>query len=634
MKLFLALYLSLYFHCAYAQKTFQSKNNGAQKIYEQAGRYISLNSYDKAIDLLKEAIKLDGEFTSAYQQLGDIYRKRLDYASAKAAYQKVITIDPEFYAGTYFGLGESELNTGDYEPALQHFNKYILYPNLPEASKKLTLKYVQDCQFSLKAVQNPVKFNPVNMGKAINTRDPEYLPVVTADEGTLIFTRRKNNMEDFYKSTKVNGQWANSEYLSREINTDEYNEGAQCISQDGMYLFFTGCNRPDGLGRCDIYLSKREGKGWSKPFNIGAPINTPGWESQPSLSADGRTLYFTSTRPGGLGGYDIYKSDLKEGGAWAVPVNLGPLINTAYDEQSPFIHPDGQTLYFSSNGWPGLGNRDIFISRKNPQGSWQKAENVGYPINSFAEEAGLSISSNGKTAYFSADKPGGQGGLDIYSFDLPENIRPKLVTYVKGAIFDKKTLELLDADIKIISLEDGNVVYDDKSDLETGEFMATMPAGKNFALNIEKEGYLLYSVNFSLEKPSSANNPFLIKVPLEKLEVGAMAVLNNIFFETNKYSLLPQSKIELIQFLSFLNKNPKVTIEIGGHTDNVGDDKANQTLSENRAKMVYDFLTGNKIPSTRLIYKGYGKSKPVAPNTSEEGRQSNRRTEFKIIKIN
>lgn len=397
-------------------------------------------------------------------------------------------------------------------------------------------------------------------------------------------------------------------------------------------MFFTGCNRPDGLGRCDIYLSRREGKGWSKPFNLGNPVNSGSWESQPSLSADGKTLYFVSNRPGGLGSYDIWKAELKEGGGWTSPVNLGPAINTVYDEHSPFIHPDGETLYFASNGWPGLGNKDIFISRKNKTG-WQKPENLGYPINTFGEESGLFVNSNGKTAFFSAEKPEGFGGMDIYSFNLPEKLRPSLVTYVKGMVFDKKTNEPLDAQIKIENIQTDELVYDDFSDSENGEFLATMPTGKRFALTIEKEGYLFYSANFSLDKPALADKPFSIRVPLEKLETGAMVVLNNVFFDTNKFNLLSESKIELQHLINFLNKNKTVHIRIEGHTDNVGDKKANQLLSENRAKAVYNYLISNKINPERLLFKGYGDNKPIADNATANGRQNNRRTEFTIVKI-
>lgn len=615
---------------AFSQRAPQSANKQAQKIYTQASQSIASRLYEKAAEQLNEAVRLDPEFISAWQQLGDIYRKLQQYEKAEINYLKVLAINPEFHPLTYFGLAESQLNQGKYQEALQHFRKYGSYSSLSENSKKLAAKYIADCEFSLKAIQKPVPFNPVNLGAEINTKEQEYLPVLTADEEIIIFTRQANRNEDFFKSKRQDGRWEPAVYLSANINTQQFNEGAQCISPDGMYLFFTGCNRPDGAGRCDIYISRREGEGWGKPYNIGPPVNTPGWESQPSLSADGRTLYFVSTRPGGLGGYDIWRSELLEGGAWSDPENLGPNINTPYDEQSPFIHPDGQTLYFSSNGWPGLGNKDIYLSRKDASGNWQKPENMGYPINTHQEESSLTISSDGKTAFFASDKEGGFGGLDIYSFELPEKLRPKPVTYVKGIVSDAGTKELLDADIQIIRLTDKKVIYEDRSDYSTGEFLATMPLGNAFALHVSKEGYLFYSENFSLDKPGTQAEPFHIKVGLEKIKPGAKAVLKNIFFESGKSELLPQSETELQQLISFLNINPKISIEIAGHTDNVGDDESNQTLSENRAKTVYAYLLNRQINPKRLSYKGYGETAPAADNSTEEGRQANRRTEFKI----
>lgn len=639
MRNLLIIILSCFCSVIYGQNPGnQSASKAAQKSYDQAGKFIAANDYTKAITQLQEAINIDKGFAAAYQQLGDIYRKLQNYTSAKENYKKVLSINPAFHPLTYFGLAESEFNTGEYSDALVHFRKYAASANLSEKSKELVNKYISNSEFSIKAIEHPVPYKPVNMGAGVNTNAQEYLPVLTADEETLIFTRRVNENEDFFKSTKQAGNWNNSIYLSKNINTEAYNEGAQYISPDGMYLFFTGCNRPDGLGRCDIYLSRREGKDWSKPFNIGAPVNTAGWESQPSLSADGRTLYFTSTRPGGKGGYDIWKSDLKTDGSWTNPVNLGPNINTAYDEQSPFIHPDGQTLYFSSNGWPGLGNKDLFISRKDSslhhsEGlNWNKPENLGYPINTFGEESGLTIGSNGKTAFFASDHPGGFGGLDLYSFELPVDLRPKPVTYVKGKVIDKKTTGPLTARIRITNLKNGQVVYDDTNDEDSGEFLVSLAAGQNLALSVDKAGYLFYSENFSLDKPNSANKPFLISVPLQRFETGSSVTLRNVFFDTNKYELLPESRTELQQLVRFLTLNPRAGIEIRGHTDDIGDESVNQLLSENRAKAVYNYLIANKIDPSRLTVKGYGETKPVDDNATEEGRQKNRRTEFIIIK--
>ena len=618
---------------AFAQKQTSSTNKQAQKAYEQANQSISENLYDKAITELNQAVSLDHKFLAAYQQLGDLYRKSGKYSNALNSYKKILSIDPEFHPLTYFGIADSELNTGNYAHAIEHFNKYLTYPSLNSASINKINKFIRDCKFSLEALKSPVPFKPVNMGFAINTKEDEYLPVITADEAMIIFTRQENRNEDFYKSVKRNDEWSVAEFLSKEINTPNFNEGAQNISPDGNYLFFTGCNRPDGLGRCDIYISKREGNDWSQPFNIGGPVNTAGWESQPSISADGRTLYFVSTRQGGFGGYDIWSSELNTDGTWSNPVNLGQEINTSYDEQSPFIHPDNESLYFSSNGWPGMGNKDLFLSRKVYSGEkkigWQKPENLGFPINTFAEESGLSISTNGKQAFFSSNQIEGYGKLDIYSFELPEKLKPKAVIYVKGKVVDNLSKEVLDAHIQITNLTNGKPIYDEIADPESGEFLATLPAGKSYGLTVSKEGYLFYSQNFTLIG-NLEKQAFNMDVYLQKIEIGKMVILNNIFFETNKYDLLPESMAELQQLILFLRENPTVSIEIGGHTDKIGEDQSNLILSRDRAKIVYEYLIKNKIPLKNLSFKGYGESQPVSDNNTEQGRKNNRRTEFKI----
>ena len=617
----------------FAQKKTNSANKQAQKAYEQANQSISEKLYDKAISELNQAISLDPNFLFAYQQLGDLYRKSGKYSNALNNYQRVLSIDPEFHPLTYFGIAESELNTGNYAKAIEHFNKYLTYPGLNTTSVDKINKYIKDCTFSLEAQKSPVPFKPINMGPAINTKEDEYLPVITADEEMIIFTRQENSNEDFFKSVQRNGEWSVAEFLSKEINTSNFNEGAQNISPDGNYLFFTGCNRPDGLGRCDIYISKREGNDWSTPFNIGGPVNTAGWESQPSISADGRTLYFVSTRQGGYGGYDIWSSELNTDGTWSNPINLGQEINTSFDEQSPFIHPDNESLYFSSNGWPGLGNKDLFLSRKayvgDKQTGWQKPENLGFPINTYAEESGLSISNNGKLAFFSSIQNEGFGKLDIYSFELPDQLKPKPVTYVKGKISDSLSKEALDAHIQIRDLKNGKTIYDEIADPENGEFLVTLPVCKSYGLTVSKAGYLFYSHNFTLVR-NVEKLPFNLDVALQKIEIGKMVVLNNIFFETNKYDLLPESRTELQELILFLRENPTIAIEIGGHTDNIGDIQSNLMLSTDRAKIVYEYLLKNKIPLKNLSFKGYGEAQPIFDNNTEQGRKNNRRTEFKI----
>lgn len=613
------------------EKQYSTTNRQALKYFSLANQNLDDNLYDEAINQLQKAIAADEKFAEAHMQLADIYRRLHQHALAIAQYQKVIELDPGFNRPVYLKIGDEEINEAFYEKALLHLQKYLTYPDIPAQSRLSAEKLVADCKFSILAIANPVPFKPVNIGPEINTADDEYLPVTTADESTLIFTRKFNNNEDFYKSIKVGEKWQDAVYLSDLINTPEYNEGAQSISQDGKFLFFTGCNRPDGLGRCDIYVAQKTGDDWGRPFDLSAPVNTPGWEAQPSISADGRTLYFVSNRDGGYGGYDIWKSTLTDKG-WGGPENLGPNINTALDEQSPFIHADDSTLYFCSNGWPGLGGKDLFVSRMGRDGKWQKPENLGYPINSSGDESGLSVTADGTRAFFSSNKLDGVGGYDIYTFELPPGARPHSVTYVKGIVTDAKTNAPLEAAVEIIDLQKNLPVYQEYSSASQGDFLATIITGKNYGLNISKPGYLFFSENFS-PAGNDTKNPFNISVALEPIELGTKVVLNNIFFDTNQYNLQPESVAELEKLIEFLKVNPALHIEISGHTDDAGNDQLNQILSQNRAKAVYEYLTAHEIDAARLIYAGYGKTQPIAPNTTDAGRKKNRRTEFKIIAI-
>ncbi len=625
----LLIFLLFLTRIVYSQQPYSTSNREAIKYFALANEDLDNNLYEESILKLQKAISSDDKFIEAYALLGDIYRLKKNTKLTIETFKKVIALNPEFSRAVYIKLGETEVNDAQYAEAEQHLEKYLTYPNIPKQNIFAAQKLINDCKFSIEALQHPVPFKPVNLGPEINTGDDEYSPVATADEKTLIFTRQINGNEDFYQSIKKDGKWQTATYLSDKINTPNFNEGSEAISQDGKFLFFTGCNRPDGLGRCDIYIAQKKGNDWSKPFDLSPPVNTSGWESQPSISADGRTLYFVSNRKGGYGGYDIWKSKLTDKG-WGEPENLGPNINTSYNEQSPFIHADDSTLYFCSNGWPGMGGQDLFVSKLGKDGVWQKPTNLGYPINTNGDESGLTVSANGSTAYFSSNNLNGQGGFDIYTFEMPAKVRPHIVTYVKGIVNDAKTRQPLEAAVEIIDLQNNLPVYRDYSDATQGDFLATLTAGKNYGLNISKSGYLFYSENFSLIGHES-NKPFDILVLLDPIEIGNKTILKNIFFDINKFDIKPESKPELQKLIDFLTFNPNLHVEISGHTDNIGNDQANQKLSESRAKSVYDYLVANNIDPARLVFKGYGKTQPIASNDTEEDRSKNRRTEFKVI---
>ncbi|MCR6721310.1 MAG: OmpA family protein [Chitinophagaceae bacterium] len=473
-------------------------------------------------------------------------------------------------------------------------------------------------------------FNPVNAGSNINTSEPEYFPALTIDGKELVFTRAlgKRN-EDFFSSRKTeSGEWEPAQPMKGSINTP-MNEGAQTISQDGTWLVFTACNRRDGFGSCDLYISFLEENGWSEAINLGGSINSDQWESQPCLSPDKKELYFASRRPGGIGGSDIYVSRLQPNGKWGTPENLGPEINTPGDEQSPFIHADNQTLYFVSNHWPGYGDDDLFLSRKGPGGSWSKPENLGYPINTINKEATLFITADGKTAYYASDRSDSKGSWDIYSFELREAIRPTPTLWVKGKVFDSKTRAGLPSTVELTDIANNKIVSQIQTD-ERGNYLVTLPIGRDYAFNVNRKGYLFYSDNFMLSS-NAADSTYEKDIPLQPIEVNASFVLNNIFFDNNEYALKPTSTSELEKLVQLLKENPSLKIEISGHTDNVGKPADNMVLSNNRAKAVMNFLNSQGIALTRLIAKGYGETRPVSDNNTEAGRAKNRRTEVKVL---
>jgi len=346
---------------------------------------------------------------------------------------------------------EAEMAQHKYEKALSILEKYYL--KSPIQIRPFLQWRIDQCRFGIKAMQNPTNMIPINLGENVNSEWDEYHPTLTGNSKEMLFTVRRprdehtlclhcKTEEDIYSSLQQNGIWQPRIRLGKPINTG-HNEGAQCISPDGNYLFFTICGAEFGYGSCDIYWSKREGDGWSEPKNCGPKVNTRYWESQPSMAADGKTIYFTSNRPGGYGGMDLWKTEMISEGVFTDPVNLGNVINTPYDELSPFIHFDQKTFYFSSDGHLGMGGRDLFYSKMQSDGNWNKPVNLGYPINSYQDESGIFINAQGNVAYFASNRPGGFGGLDIYCFELEESLRPDPVLFTEEIIDDKDTTSIL-----------------------------------------------------------------------------------------------------------------------------------------------------------------------------------------------
>lgn len=624
----------------YGQKQLSTKSKRATRDYQEAIAKANLKAFDQAIALLNDAIHDDPNFIEATIMLGEVYSDNMQDSLAIITMRKAIRLNPDFFPGIYSNLANLELNNAMYDDALAHVKTYLSYPNQNPKYKSDAEWLLKSCEFAVNAIKHPVPFNPQNLGKNINSKYDEYWPSLSADEQTMVFTEKlpidpnnpevyRNRQEDFYYSDVVDGKWSVAKTEGPPLNTPG-NEGAQTISADGKLMIFTGCNRRDGYGNCDLYFSKKEGDNWTIPQNMGKPINTTARETQPSLSSDGKTIYFASNRPGSKGNLDIWKSDVKEDGSWSNPVNLGDSINTTSDDQSPFIHPDNQTLYFSSKGWPGMGGYDLFMSRRINDTLWTKARNLGYPINTNYNEVGMIVNAKGTTAYYSSNRFGGFGGDDIYSFDLYKEVRPTMVSYMKGRVFDAETKAPLNARFELIDLASAKNIMDAWSNSD-GSFLVCIPEGKDYALNVNRKGYLFYSDNFKMTHGDFVQ-PFVKDVPLNPIKIGEKVVMRNIFFDLESFKLKDESKIELNKLIKLLTENPQMQIEISGHTDKTGKPDFNLKLSANRAKSVADYLIQKGIDPKRLVSKGYGETQPIATNDTEDGRARNRRTEFKVIK--
>ncbi len=610
-----------------AQNKYYSHKKKAVKKFESALRNYNLQYYPQAKQALYDALKIDKNFLDVYILLAEISHEEGKKEEAILHFEKALAIDKNYHPLIYLRKADLELQTGQYEKAKTDYKTFLGFEKKSKKYSDYIKTRITHCNFALTEIKNKVPFEPINLGENINSSVSEYWPSLTADSKTLTFTvsdRKKNTPEDLFYSNKVKNQWQKAQNIGLPINTEK-SEGAQSISADGKTMVFTACLRKGGYGSCDIYISHKIGNKWTKPQNIGSAINSQYKETQPTLSANGKTLYFVSTRPGGKGKFDIWLSHLQQNGLWSAPENLGDSINTKEDELAPFIHYDNKTLYFSSKGHAGMGGSDLFISRKREDGTWSAPQNLGYPINTYFNEESLIVTADGTSGLFSSDMEGGYGQKDIYSFELYKEIRPEKIIFVKGIVYHQLTKKALEADIEIYALAD-SITLNTKSDKLNGNFLFCLAPEKNYALNIYKKGFLPYSNYFHLP-----DSNLILKIPLQPIEKDKIFVLKNIFFDTDKYKLKTESFAELNRLVNFLNKNSLLKIEIQGHTDNTGSKMHNQSLSANRAKSVYNYLINNGIDKSRLKYEGYADTQPIANNNLIRGRAKNRRTAFKIL---
>ncbi len=661
MKYFLIFLYSviLLSSCSVAQKGYSSDSKKAIKAFETARtcfNTIDLQTGKPGLECAEsyvmKALEKDSTFSEAYSLASNIYVEIGNIQKAIYYKEKMMMNCSRVPDYEYFYLASMQMAVGNYMACSFNAQKYIQMPNISEHSYNTCLRFIRNCDFALQAIQSPYPFEPINLGPGINTDRPEYFPSITADDSILLFTRRvldKNapwgtEQEDIFITNKLNDHWSLGSLISNNINTS-YNEGAPTFSADGKYVIFVGCETGSqgdyeygegrkGYGSCDLFVSEKIGDNWSKPFNMGAPINSKHWETQPSFSSDGKTLFFIrgmtyDRQRRENSDQDIYMTQLTDEGTWIKPVKLSNNINTPYREESVQIHPDGQTLYFSSNGHTGMGGLDIYMSRMDENGEWGKAVNLGYPINTHMDENSVLVSSKGDLAFFATNRDGGYGSLDLYSFKVPEDFQPIKTTFIKGKVYDKETNNPLAAKFELKDLSNGNVFKQAYANSGNGEFLVALPENKDFALHAKHDGYLFYSMNYSIDKLTKTEDGFVINVPMSKIKPSTF-VLENIFFDVDSWELKKESKAELEEIFTFLSDNSNLEVQISGHTDSDGDEDDNQTLSKNRAESVVNWLIDKGISGNRMTYKGYGETKPLLTNSSDENKAKNRRTELTI----
>ena len=629
-------------HSGDAQRSQRYTTNKKKAIeyYVESTNFFIRRQYDPAIELLNAAIRKDGGFAEAHLRLGKIYQTLGDEERMMHHMRRVVKAqyDNPSFTEAHFILAEKYFEEGSYDEAKELATHVI---NMPRAHKVIKSDFhylLKNIAYTRANIEKPVDFNPEPVDGGVNQLALQYFPVLTVDQQSMIFTGRAGigpqYDEDIYISQKgADGRWGRPASLSDNINTPA-NQGTCTISADGRTLILTACNDREGYGSCDLYISHKTGEEWSVPKNLGPEVNGKSWESQPSLSADGNTLYFVSDRAGGQGRRDIYVS-YRKNGVWCKAINLGKTVNTPRDEVSPFIHVNGQTLYFASDGLPGFGKFDLYVAEKDEE-HWTQPENLGYPINTHEDQASLFITADGKDAYYSYEKRQGERYVKsiIYTFEIPEAIRVRhRSSFVEGIVYDAVTKQPIKAQIELIDLASQDKISDVTSDPKNGEYLMVLTEGADYALYADREGYLFQSLtfNYTEEADQKIQEPVHIDIYLQPITKGKETVLNNIFFDTDKYEIKEISEPELNKIAKFLEENPEINISINGHTDNQGAAAYNKELSTKRAKAVYDYLLDSGISEERLKYQGFGQSKPIATNDTEAGRQKNRRIAFEIL---
>ncbi|MFM9075459.1 MAG: OmpA family protein [Bacteroidota bacterium] len=602
--------------------------------YTEADNYRVRGQFREAIRLLESALERDSKFCEAYYRLALVYRSRQELSTAEQLLLKGLSVTtlPAKQKVFWYELGDLKLSTGAYTAAAEWLRKFLSAETTNKVKAGEARRLLDNCEYALSHKADD-RFVTQPLSDTVNRFVMQYFPVLTADERMLFFTRRNGktdrDTEDIVVSERdASGAFGPPVSLSPLINTPE-NEGTCTVSADGRQIIFTSCRGRAGFGNCDLFESRKTGDQWSEPVNLGSGVNSSAWESQPSLSADGRVLFFVSDRRGGIGSRDLYRAEKGEDGKWQQSVNLGPALNTRFDEISPFIHANGTTLFFASNGRPGFGGYDLYATTR-LDSAWKEPENFGAPVNNHEDQFSLFISADGLTGYYSHEEDRDQHSGRIYTFRVPEPLRIRETSSsVRGIISDRKNGRPVKARVELVNLATRELVSLSSSDSLNGQYLIVLNKGADYGLFVSAPRYLFQSLNFS--HTGAASRPVVLDIALEPVQAGAAVVLKNIFFDYDSYALKAESYPELDKAVRFMRDNPTLRIEISGHTDNTGAEARNRTLSLNRANAVVAYFMDKGVAKSRLTVTGSGSSRPIAPNDTEENRARNRRIEFVVL---
>lgn len=634
-KVILSLCLFLFTWSLYGQE-YSIIDRRAIKLYQEGEDLVQRRRYDEAIEKYRASFERSSDFFESYIKMSQLLLTKGDFHHAlEVANQGEARAKKgsKFLADFGWLITNIHLQSGEFESALD--KRKATEPLLSDDFKETNhYKIAQrKLEFVATQLENPKQIKKERIPYPLNQFRLQYFPVLTADSRKILFTKRDGlnpfDHEDIYIANVDGGDWTEPVPIAQSINT-RYNEGTCTISADGNILIFTSCDAPDSFGSCDLYISTKVNGKWQSPTNMGNTINSRSWDSQPSLSADGSMLFFSSNRRGGFGGNDIWYTYRLEDGSWAEVSNLGSNINSDKDEVSPFIYFNNEMLFFASDGHLGFGGKDLFISRM-VNGSFDQPENLGFPINDQQDQLALFITAQQDFAYYTENtyQAGKVDSSLIYRFNFPKEIDlgEKLVI-TEGKVLNSKTLQPIDAKLSLVSLVNDSTLYQFRSDGESGNFIMIYPDKSFSGLYVEKPGFIPKIYNVEKDSLKDIKN---MNIQLSPVESGEQFIFENVFFDFDKSDLKQESLSSLKRLDNFLKENPTLSIKVIGHTDNIGSPSYNENLSLNRAESVKSYLESKGIAPERLKILGKGDQQPLAPNDSEANRALNRRIEIILL---